>query len=161
MSVLLGILEDIGKYVTLIRKIVYRISIIEEYSEVLCGSLHFRKPFDCFVGIGNSRRVAVLGHAPDTLYAFIAFCKCFDLVHVGTVLRHIDCDKLKAERLGYREMAVISGRRAEKFKLFFTAPRTLRADNAVKHCTCKGIIHYVKARVSRNNYIVAGDPRKA
>ena len=95
----------------LIEMVAY-ISIIPEDPEIRSCSLHPGKSVACLFGIHDSVRIAVARNAPDTLYLLV-LNEFFDNVHVRTVLRHRDSDKLKAHCLGNSEVSVIAGCRAE------------------------------------------------
>jgi len=64
------------------------IGIVPENPKIICFGFHGRQTVDHFIGVDHSGRVAVAGHAPNSLDTIIVGHQFLDLVHVGAGVVH-------------------------------------------------------------------------
>ena len=155
----LSLASHIEELIAILSEIMYGVGIIPHNTEVGGGTLHRGKTAHRFRRIGDTRGVAVLRHAPYTLYGRIQG-KALHLVHIGAVFGHFDGDHLYTKRLTDAEVAVIAGGRAKEDHALLAYPRTGGIAGAVQHRACNGIVHQVQAGVAANDDVLGGDARQ-
>ena len=121
------------------------VSVIPEYSEILCFRRKVSKTLYRFVRAGDAFGVAVHRYAPDTLDKLIFAYQFFNNVHIGTVGSIRYRNHLNAEALADSKMSVITGSGAEELYLLVLSPGLVAAENAEQHRSCHCIVHKLKA----------------
>ena len=131
----------------------YIIGIVPIDTEILCCRLQSCKSAHCLIGIGNSLRIGVLGHTPDSLDRRILTHQLLHHIHIRSFRCHGYVDHFDSEIFRDRKMPVITGYRTEKLHNGKLAPGRTAAD-AVRHGTRYRIIHDVQTGISVNDNLV-------
>ena len=130
-------------------ELVDRIRVVPEDPEVGRGGMHGGEGFHHGVGVGDALRVGELRHAPDALHGWIGACQVVHRVHVRAVGVHMDRHHFDPQRAAHREVAVISGGRADELDAALTAPRFVASGDAEEHGADKGVVNDVEGRVAQ------------
>ena len=132
LPVFFSFFKKVQQSVGSICKVMNAVSVIPEYSEILCFRRKISKTLYRFVRAGDALGVAVHRYAPDTLDKLIFAYQLFYNVHIGTVGGIRYCNHLNAEALADSKMSVITGAGQRNFTFSFfpqglSPPRTPRS----------------------------------
>ena len=119
------------------------ICIIPVNTEIFCCRFQSCKTTYRFVGIGDTLRVGIFRHTPDTFDCRIVVDVFFYHIHIRTIFVHRNVDHLDAEVLCDLEVTVISRNRAQEFYFIQFAPWSA-AHYTMSHGTCHRIVHNVQ-----------------
>ena len=132
---------------------VYAVSIVPENAEIASRGVKSGNAANGVVRVGYACRVSIHRHAPHTLYALVLSHQFLDHIHVGAFGGHGNIYHLDTEKLGYREMSVVTGNGAEPLDLAAVFPRLRIFGSAEIIAARNGIVHYIKARVAENDNV--------
>ena len=121
------------------------VSVIPEYSEILCFRRKICKTLYRFVRASDTFGIAVHRYTPDTLDKLIFAYQLFYNVHIGTIGGIRNCNHLNAEALADSKVPVITGGGAEELYLLVLSPGLVAAEHAEQHRSCHCIVHKLKA----------------
>ena len=154
---LAALLENIQQLVAaLLIELVHNVSVVPENAEIGgCGG-QGRQTTNSVIRIGHAVGIGILGVAPDALDGGIVVDKFLNGIHVGTRGGHGNRDHFNTKRLADRKVAIVTGCRANKLQFLLTAPGSLAAPNAVKHCAGNRIVHEVERRIAPDEKIALG-----
>ena len=143
--------QNVAHAVRMLAKIMDRIGVVPENSEVGSPGGHPCQSVDSAVRIDRTGRVTIQGHAPDTFYRGVFCHQGFHGVHVGAVIRHGDRYHFNAQMLANGKMPIISGAGTDKFQRGLPAPGDGIVAHPMQHGAQKGVVHQIEAAVAAND----------
>ena len=146
--------EDLDQMILpVIVQMMNAVGIVPEDTEVRRSRLEFREAADRLIRVGIAGRVAVLGHAPDSLDRLVLAHQLLDHVHIGAAGIRGNRDHLYAKILCDRKVPVIAGNRAKELDLVQLAPGRI-AHDTVCHGSGYSVIHDVQRGIAVDNDVV-------
>ncbi len=136
--------EHVGRRMRGRRQMMETIGVVPEQPEVGRGRRHRGGPPHRLGRIDRTGRIAVQGHAPDTLDRGIVAHLRLDEIEIRTVVAHRHVDHADPERRADREVAIVARHRAQERDL---APRRT-ARHAEQRREHERVVHQFEARIA-------------